>query len=288
MKGRSVSVGLLLTLPAVIVFLALFVAPLVNGFWLSLHEARYGLILPGLTIKQYETIFGNPTYVEALIRSIRLSVTATLITLLLSYPVAYALAFKIRKWAGVLTLFLIAPLLMNVVVRTIGWILILGRNGLINETTRALGLGEVEILYTETAVLIGYVQVFMPFMVLSILASLQTIDLNLMRASASLGSSASNTFRKILFPLSLPGVVSGCVIVFSLSSGVFVLPAILGGVRVQVLSLVAYRQTVATLNYPLGAAVAFILLAIVLAFVLTATRILEVGRYREVFRRAAA
>ncbi len=286
MKGQRL--GLLLTLPAVLVFAVLFLAPLLYGIWLSLHEARYGVILPGLTTRQYEILFTNPSYVEALIRSLRLALTATFLTLVLAYPLAYALAFRLRRLAARVTIIIIAPLLMNVVVRTLGWVLILGRNGLVNDVLqRHLGLGEVRILYTEAAVLIGYVQVFLPFMVLSVLASLQTIDANLLKVSASLGANPTRTFVGVMFPLSLPGVLSGCIIVFSLSSGVFVLPAMLGGTQVRVLSLLAYQQTTTTLNYPLGAAAAFVLLAIVLATVLLATRAVEWSRYREVFRRAS-
>ena len=280
--------GLWLTSPALVLLILLFLAPILYGIWLSLHEARFGLIQPGLTLNQYQTIFNNSGYVSALTRSLRLAGTATFIALIVGYTVAYALAFKMRRFVGVFMIVLIAPLLMNVVIRTMGWVLILGRNGLINDTLRSWGFGEIPLLYTETAVLIGYVQVFLPFMVLSILASLQTIDLNLLKASTSLGSTPFNTFRNILFPMSLPGVLSGSVIVFSLSSGVFVLPVMLGGVKVQVLSLIAYRQTVSSLNYPLGAAIAFLLLAIVLAIVFLATRLIERGHYREVFRRAAA
>lgn len=279
-------IGLLLTLPAVVVFLALFISPLIYGFWMSLHTAQYGLIQPGLTLQQYETLFTNPSYIEALIRTFRLSISATIMTLILGYPLAYALAFRLGRMGAVVTLIILAPLLMNVVVRTLGWVLILGRTGMISSLSVNLGFGEFTILYTEWAVLIGYVQVFLPFMVLSILASLQTIDLNLLKASNSLGATPATTFRTVLFPLSLPGVLSGCIIVFSLSSGVFVLPALLGGTNLRVLSLLAYQQTTTTLNYPLGAAVAFLLLAIVLTVVLATTLLLERSRYREVFRRA--
>lgn len=280
-------IGFLLTLPAVVVFLVLFISPLVYGAWMSLHASQYGMIQPGLTLQQYETLFTNPSYIEALIRTFRLSISATVMTLILGYPLAYALAFRLGRMGAVLTVIILAPLLMNVVVRTLGWMLILGRNGMISNLSINLGFGEFTILYTEWAVLIGYVQVFLPFMVLSILASLQTIDLNLLKASNSLGATPVTTFRTVLFPLSLPGVLSGCIIVFSLSSGVFVLPALLGGTSLRVLSLLAYQQTTTTLNYPLGAAVAFLLLAIVLSVVLITTLLLERSRYREVFRRAS-
>ncbi len=280
-------IGFLLTLPAVVVFLVLFISPLVYGAWMSLHTSQYGMIQPGLTLQQYETLFTNPSYIEALIRTFRLSISATVMTLILGYPLAYALAFRLGRMGAVLTVIILAPLLMNVVVRTLGWMLILGRNGMISNLSINLGFGEFTILYTEWAVLIGYVQVFLPFMVLSILASLQTIDLNLLKASNSLGATPVTTFRTVLFPLSLPGVLSGCIIVFSLSSGVFVLPALLGGTSLRVLSLLAYQQTTTTLNYPLGAAVAFLLLAIVLSVVLITTLLLERSRYREVFRRAS-
>lgn len=282
----KISRGLILTLPAVATFLCLFITPLVHGFWLSLHETHYGIVQPGVTLKHYISLFDNPTYFEALVRTLKLSSSATLLTLAFGYPFAYALAFKVRRMAGILMIILIAPLLMNVVIRTLGWVLILGRNGLINQMLDALGIGQYTILYTEAAVLIGYVQVFMPFMVLSILASLQTMDLNLMKASNSLGCSPFKSFWMIMFPLSLPGIMSGSVIVFSLSSGVFVLPAILGGVRTQVLSFLAYRQTIATLNYPLGAATAFLLLTMVILLIVLSTYLVEKSRYKEVFRRA--
>ncbi|TVR07623.1 MAG: ABC transporter permease [Salinarimonadaceae bacterium] len=281
-------IGLLLVLPAVAVFLLLFIAPLIYGAWLSLHEARFGRILPGLTLRQYEVLFTNPTYTDALARTFRLSGTATVLALLLGYPLAYALAFKLKRMGGIITIIILAPLLMNVVVRTLGWVIILGRSGLINNVSVNLGFGEFILLYTETAVLIGYVQVFLPFMVLSILASLQTMDLNLIKASSSLGATPATTFWKVLFPLSLPGVLSGSIIVFSLSSGVFVLPAMLGGTNLRVLSLLAYQQTTTTLNFPLGAAAAFLLLTIVLLVVLITTFLVERTRFREVFRRASA
>lgn len=279
--------GLLLVMPATAVLLALFVAPLLYSLWISLHEAFLGQIKPGLTLVQYKTIFTQPIYLDALQRTFKLSLFATVLALLVGYPLAFALAFRLRRLAAVLTLVILAPLLMNVVVRTLGWVLILGRNGVVSTAGRWLGLGEVQLLYTEAAVLIGYVQVFLPFMVLSILASLQTIDTNLFRASASLGASPVTTFFTVLLPLSLPGVLSGSVIVLSLSSGVFVLPAMLGGSDMRVLSLLAYKQTTTTLNYPLGAASAFVLLAILMIIITCATLALERSRFREVFRRAS-
>jgi putative spermidine/putrescine transport system permease protein len=284
---RSPSLGLVLTTPALAMIAVAFLVPILHGVWLSFHEARFGVVQPDLTIKQYVSIFNNQAYLNALVRTLKLATMATLIALIIGYVVAYALAFKVKRFFGVFMIVLIAPLLMNVVVRTMGWVLILGRNGLINTWLTSLGFDEVKLIYTEFAVLLGYVQVFLPFMVLSILASLQTIDLNLLKASQSLGSTPFNTFRTVLLPLSLPGILSGCVIVFSLSSGVFIIPAMLGGVGVQVFSLIAYRQTVSSLNYPLGSAIAFVLLAIVLSTVFIVTRFVERGRYKEVFNRAA-
>jgi putative spermidine/putrescine transport system permease protein len=279
--------GLLLVLPALASFLLLFFLPIAYSLWLSLHEAYLGVIRPGLTLKQYQIFFTQPVYLDALIRTVRLSLTATVLALLFGYPLAFALAFRLKRMAAVLTLIILAPLLMNVVVRTLGWVLILGRNGVVSSATSWLGLGEVSFLYTETAVLIGYVQIFLPFMVLSVLASLQTIDTNLFRASASLGATPTVTFFKVLLPLSLPGVLSGSIIVLSLSSGVFVLPAMLGGSDMRVLSLLAYKQTTTTVNYPLGAATAFVLLFTMMVVISVLTLALERGRFREVFRRAS-
>ncbi len=273
--------------PAVIVLAVLFFVPVMYGFWLSFHTALYGVIQPGLTLKQYEALFANTTYLEALWRTLRLSLAATALTLLVGYPLAYILSFRARRTAGLLTAVILAPLLMNVVVRTLGWMVILGRNGLINEfVVNVLGLPELRIMYTETAILIGYVQVFLPFMVLSVLSSMQNVDIALIKAAISLGATPARAFRQILLPLTLPGILSGCVIVFGLSTGSFVLPAMLGGTRLRVLALLAYQQTTTTLNYPLGAAAAFLLLFIVLSVVVLATRTVERSRYREVFQRA--
>ena len=138
--------GLWLTSPALVLLILQFLAPILYGIWLSLHEARFGLIQPGLTLNQYQTIFNNSGYVSALTRSLRLAGTATFIALIVGYTVAYALAFKMRRFVGVFMIVLIAPLLMNVVIRTMGWVLILGRNGLINDTLRSWGFGEIPLL----------------------------------------------------------------------------------------------------------------------------------------------
>ena len=185
-----------------------------------------------------------------------------------------------------LTLVILAPLLISVVVRSFGWLVILGPNGLVNSALRGLGLIDepLRLLYTETAITLGLVHVFLSFMVLSVATALGRIDPAVLRAAASLGAGPVRTFLRVVLPLSLPGVAAGSVIVFTLSASAFITPALLGGPRVKVMSYLAYQQTMLLSDWPYGAAIALVLLAMTSAGVLVYLRLLESGRLGVVFR----
>lgn len=269
------------------VFVALFLVPLAYVFALSFFGFdRVTGTLGGFTLENYAKFLRDPFYLGILWRTFKLGLLATLATLVLGYPVALFLSHASGRVRAYLMLGILAPLLISVVVRSFGWLVILGPNGLVSSALTRLGLvdGPVRLLYTETAIVIGLTHVFLSFMVLSVAAALDRIDPALLRAAQNLGASPRQAFLRVVLPLSLPGVAAGCLIVFTLSTSAFITPALLGGPRVKVMSFLAYQQTLLLTDWPYGSAIAFILLALSGAAVLVYLRVLERGRFGVVFR----
>lgn len=269
------------------VFLVLFLVPLLNLFALSLLSFdRTTGRLGDVTLGNYVKFLGDPFYLAILWRTLKLGLLTTLATLLLGYPVAYHLRAASGRRRAYLTLLILAPLLISVVVRSFGWLVLLGPNGLVNSFLVWLGVvsDPLRLLYTESAIVLGLTHVFLSFMVLSIAAALQRIDPALLRAAQNLGATPRQAFLRVVLPLSLPGVAAGSLIVFTLASSAFITPAMLGGPRVKVMSYLAYQQTLLLSDWPYGSAIAFVLLALTGASVLVYIRLLEHGRFRAVFR----
>jgi putative spermidine/putrescine transport system permease protein len=170
-----------------------------------------------------------------------------------------------------------------VIVRTFGWRIILGPNGLLHSIFSAAGLEGGVLLHSEGAVIAGLVNLLLPFLVLAVATSLQAIDPAVPRAAASLGAGPWRVFRLVIFPLSLPGVIAGLLIVFSLASSSFVTPALLGGADFKVMSTMIYQQALILQNWPLAAAFAVVLVLTVFLVLFAQTRVIEGGRYRTVF-----
>lgn len=250
----------LLLLPAVLALTVLFACPLLFLAWESLHRFSLTGTPPGLTLANYLRLLGDPFYLGMLGETFRLATMTALICLVLGYPVAWCLRLAPRRVQGWLLLGLLAPLLVSVVVRSFGWVVVLGEFGLLNAGLRALGLpaGRTH-LFNEGAVLAGLVHVFFPFMVLALFGSLQRLDLQLLRAARGLGANPLRAFLALV-PLTLPGAVAGVSTVFALATGSYVTVAVLGGTGVRVLAVVAYEQAVSGMNWPLGAAVGVVLL----------------------------
>jgi putative spermidine/putrescine transport system permease protein len=277
---------MLLAVP-VAVFVALFLLPLLNLFALSFVKFdRATGSLGGLTIENYRKFLGDGFYLGILARTLRLAALTTLTTLALGYPVALHLTRCRGRQRAYLTMLVLAPLLVSVVVRSFGWLVILGPNGLVNWVIVRLGLvtDPLRLLYTETAIVVGLAHVFLSFMVLSIATALDRIDSIMVRAAQSLGAPPRQVFFRVILPLSLPGVVAGSLIVFTLGTSAFITPALLGGPRVKVMSYLAYQQTLLLSDWPYGGAIAFILLAVTAASVITYLRALESGRFKVIFR----
>ncbi|OQP12943.1 ABC transporter permease, partial [Geobacillus zalihae] len=215
-------------------------------------------------------------YLGVIWRTIKIGLLTTLLTVIISYPVAFHISRASGKVKNYLTLIVLSPLLISMVIRCYGWVILLSNNGVVNRTLINLGWIDkpLTLLYTELSVVIGMVHVLFPYMVLSIMGSLERIDPSIIRASQSLGAGLIRTFFSIILPLTLPGVFAGSVMVFSLSVSSFVTPAILGGPQVKVMSYLTYEQVAVILNWPYGSAIGFVLIFMATVTIIVYSRIL--------------
>jgi len=270
----------LLTAPAMIVLLGVFILPMLLMLMLSFQDDNQAF-----TLKNYALFVQDSFYLEILWRTIRVSLWTVLATLLLGFPVAMYMAQASGKMRGIVTMFILAPHLISVVIRNFGWVVVLGEKGWINETLMKLGLIEqpLRLLYNELGVVIGLTDSFIAYMVLALATSMYAIDPSLSKAASILGASRARNFFTVTLPLTLPGIIAGTTLVFSLSMSAFVTPALMGGTSVKVMPVIAYEQIMATLNWPLGAALAFLLLGSTILLVTLYTRLIETKRYKEVF-----
>jgi putative spermidine/putrescine transport system permease protein len=259
-------------------FLAIFFAlPAVTLISYSfLTQSPQGTIGLPLTLEHYRHFFGTPLYAHVLLTTLRISMLTTVIAAAMAYPVALVMVRGGAVATRAITMIVIAPLIVSVVVRTYGWQVILGSgpNGVLNRILLSAGLtvAPVRLLYSEAAVVIGSLHVFLPMMVLPVASSLGKIDPSLEDAARTLGATAWRVFRRITLPLSLPGLAVGCTLVFSLTAGSFVTPAILGGSTAQMLGMLVDQQILVVYDWPFGATVATMLVTIVLAINIVSMR----------------
>lgn len=247
--------NLLLALPGLLLLAFAFFLPigkmLTLGFWGD----------SGPTFAYFMRVLGDPYYLGIFWRTTRLSLIITAICALIGFPFAYVMARvrpRLRLWMVVVV---ILPLMTSVVVRTFGWMVLLSRNGLVPQLLRDLHLvgRNFNLMQTETAIVIGMVQVLLPFMALSILGVLGRLDTRLEEAVRTMGGSFSTTLWTVILPLSMPGVVAGSLLVFTLSASSFVTPNLMGGARIQVLAGSIYKSVTQTLDWQFAAAQAVIL-----------------------------
>jgi ABC-type spermidine/putrescine transport system permease subunit I len=264
-----------LTGPYALFLLFLLLVPFANVAMYSLHPySPTKVFLPELTLENYGKIF-DLYYVRLFGRTLRLGLITTAVSVLLGYPLAYFLA-RAKPRVQALGLFLlIMPLMVSAVIRIFGWIVILGRKGLVNQALVALGLEPVKFLYSETAVVIGLVNIFLPFMALPIMASIERIPRSLEEAAQNLGANWYRMFRRVILPLSAPGLISGCLLVYSLSISAFVTPALMGNARERMAGQQIYDEVLVSFNWPGASSLSLtlVLLTAVLVFAaLLATR----------------
>jgi putative spermidine/putrescine transport system permease protein len=254
----------LLSSPALLFYVGLFMIPLIMTFMLSFYSFNInrGGILPGFSLANYAEVLGDSYFHRIFLRTFILSILVTFFCVLLGTPEAYILHRMSSRWKSLCMLAILGPLLVSVVVRTLGWAILIGSDGLINKTLLAIGLIDtpIKLMFTMTGLVIALVHVLIPFMVLSVWASLQKLDPMVESAGQSLGATPFVVLRRIVIPQIMPGVLSGSLIVFALTASAFATPSILGGRRLKVVATTAYDEYLGTLNWPLGAAIAVLLL----------------------------
>ncbi|MGJ5066140.1 ABC transporter permease [Bradyrhizobium oligotrophicum] len=276
MSTRAHVTPWLLTAPGALLFTALVVVPLALTLALSFHvyDAATG-VKDETTLAHYAAILSDSYFLNIFWRTLRLAALTTLICALIGAPEAYILARMREPWRSVFLLAIIGPLLVSVVVRAFGWSMLLGPTGLVNEAFRALGLGTVRILYTETAIVIALVHVMLPFMVIPVWTSLQKLDPMVEAAAWTLGASRFTALRRVVLPQVTMGLLSGSLVVFGLSASAFAIPALLGGRRLKMAATLVYDEYMHELNWPLGAAIAILVLVINLVIMLAYQRAVE-------------
>lgn len=271
----------LMTAPMLLLFLLVLCVPLILTTILSFQtfDAQTG-VGNDFTLGHYLTVLKDDYYHEIFLRTFRLSLLTTILCLIIGVPEAYVLSRMRAPWRSIFLLILLAPLLVSVVVRAFGWSVVLGPQGPLNMTLRSLGLPPVQLLYRDTAVIVALVHIMLPFMVIPVWTALQKLDPMVEKAALSLKASQLTVMRRIVFPQILPGILSGSLIVFGLAASSFAIPGLLGGRRVKMVATVVYDEYLTQLNWPLGAAIAFILLAANLIIMLSYNRILERAHQR--------
>lgn len=277
---RDTGMTVLLILPLTCFLAIFFFLPAVNllVFSVMTQDAR-GIVGAPYTLEHYARFFETALYSKVLWNTLRISLVTAILAGILGYPVAMVMVRAGATVNRIITLIVIAPLIVSVVVRSYGWQLILGNGptGLLNWMLLSLGLTSepVTLLYTETAVVIGSLHIFFPMMVLPLASALGKIDPALVPAARTLGAPSWKVFVRVTFPLSLPGLVAGFTLVFSLAASSYVIPAILGGTNALMLGNLIEQQIFAVYDWPFGAAIASVLVAIVLSVNLLSAKLLE-------------
>lgn len=234
----------------------------------------------GPTLAHYRDLFASPLYVTVMVTTFEISALVTAVSLLLGYPVAYVIATAGPRIRASVLLLVILPYWLDYIVRSYSWMVLLGRMGLVNRTLMDLGLiGEpLPILYTRWSVGIGMVQILLPLMVLTLYAAMLRIDQSLLQAAAAHGARPWQSFRRIFFPLSLPGVYGACLLTFVTSLGFYITPALLGGRKDTMISQLIVTVSSDLLDWPLASAVSVVLLLASLGIVIVYNRFFSIDR----------
>lgn len=273
----------LLVLPAVALNLVTFFWPVLNLAGLSFREGLPGGgIGEGMTAATWAGLAADPFTYELVLHSVGVAVGITVLTLLASYPLALFVHRAPARWRGLLVVACISPLLISAVVRTYGWLVILRDNGFLPGVLRAAGLTAPRLVFNLTGVVIGLVEILMPYMILALLAGFGRLDAALEEAAASLGARPFTVFRRVVLPLTVPGILLGCLLTFVLAVSSFITPKLLGGGRVILLATETYDQAIVTLNWPVAAALS------VLALVVFGAALVAYGRLSRLVERGLA
>jgi putative spermidine/putrescine transport system permease protein len=277
MPGASSAPWILLG-PNFVLIVLFMLGPLLLLGRISLmgYQAGHGVI-DTWQLANYSKFLFDPFYRDILLGTLLLGAEVTALCLVLGFPLAYALSRARGLKRSVLYFCILMPLLTSTVVRTFGWMILLANNGFINRTLLALHLidSPLRLMYNVTGVIVALGEVLLPFMVLALDTALLNINPSLYEAARNLGARGPRIFFRITLPLSLPGIVSGCVLVFTGALSAFVTPTLIAGARMKVMSTIIYQQAMALLDWPFGAAIAFIMLTTILILLVTSLRLSE-------------
>ena len=276
-RQRLAATGLLA--PALVLLAVFFVVPSIDLFRLSLSWMDPQLAIHhDLSLVNYRN-FATSAYFHGMVRgSVKLTLWVTALCLLLGYPAAYYMVHvRSTMYRTVLYAVVVSPLLISVIVRTYGWVVLLANNGVVNGSLVALGLVDrpLRLLGTFGSVIVATVHVLLPFMMLPIASALQDRDPALERAAQNLGATPAQTFWRITLPLSMPGVLAGTSLVVALTLGIYITPLLVAGPLQPLFAIGIYYVTLNQLNFPLGAALSFILLAFTLGVIAAVGRLLR-------------
>jgi putative spermidine/putrescine transport system permease protein len=265
--------------PATIFIAVCLLAPLAILFRYSLNdfEPTRKMMVEAVTVANYVKFFTDPYYTAILGTTVRIAVTVTIACLIIGFPLAYVVARTQSRWKHLLIIAIVLPLFVGNAVRAAGWMVVFGSKGFFNSTLMDLGLiaKPFEIMFTEKAVIIGIIAVNLPFMVLSLQSVIESIDRAVEEAAFSLGAPPLTMFRRVLWPLALPGVLAGTILTFILGMNAYATPFLLGGPLFKMMAPVLYNEFTQKTNWPFGAAIAFILMAVTLGLTIIANLVLQ-------------
>jgi putative spermidine/putrescine transport system permease protein len=269
---RHISPGWFLVAPFLIVVVAFYLGPLANILWLSVTDPEPGL-------GNYERLFTTDALVRILWTTFRICLVTTIFSVLIGYCLAYAMVHAHQRNQNIMLTLLLVSFWISVLVRTFAWLMLLGRNGVVNNSLETIGLISEPIAFmrNELGVLIGMVHYMIPYAVLPLMATMQTLDPRVMAASRNLGASGPQTFWRIYLPLTIPGLVAASLLVFILSLGFYVTPAILGGGKVLMVAEYISVQLLVTLKWGTAAMLGTLMLFGVLALLWIMSRFMKLS-----------
>ena len=282
-RGGSRLTAAALIGPATILVAIGMLLPLAILFRYSLNEfiGTKKQMVEALSLANYVKFFTDEYYIRIFVRTLRVASTVTAICLVMGFPLAYVLARTESRHKNLLIMLVVLPLFVGNAVRAAGWMTLFGAKGFVNATLMALGLidAPLEIMFTETAVIIGITAVNLPFMVLSLQSVIEGIERNVEEAAFSLGAGPFETFIRVLWPLALPGVLAGSILTFILGMNAYATPVLLGGPKFQMMGPLVYGQFAGQSNWPFGGAISFILMTATLSLTVAANLLVQ-RRYR--------
>ena len=270
----SIDPAIYLLLPILLLLTVFMIVPVLRIFILSFFD-------PDFTVEHYLKFYKVGIYSKILLRTLYISLIVSICSLILGYPVAYLMATISDNKAKVLMIFVVLPMWTSILVRTYAWMVLLGRNGVLNKIMIYFDViaEPLKVLYTSKAVVLAMVQILIPLMILPLYATMKRIDRNLLRASNILGAGPLRTFGRIFLPLSAPGIMAGFTLVFILSMAFFITPALVGGRKDIMIAMLIESQITRLLNWGFAAALSLILMVMTLIIILIANRFIGINRF---------